>query len=289
MKEAAQGEPIQHEVFEKPFQVKPVFEVWETPENYRRFPSGADLPPTVKVWRIRTAEAEKGNPSEPLGVVSNCWGYDDSPDAEILTAGYNVGKENGGVGVGRHGNFLQWGFGALPSTMTDAGQKFFLNCICYIAKFDGKAPLIHRESGNRFEPVRLAMAMSYISDKKFFQSTFAPDLMEKYGSDWQGLMKFYQENYEWIYCDKTYQIDDDLKSLGIPSNRKPETLERLIALLADPQKGELARKLLGRYTVESFQTPEEWQAWLEKNRSRIYFSDVGGYKFRIVPEGYLVK
>ncbi len=68
------------------------------------------------------------------------WKPSDAPDAEILCIGYNTGKMNGAVAVGRHGNFLQWGFSAPPSKMTDAGRKFFLNSICYIAKFDGKTP-----------------------------------------------------------------------------------------------------------------------------------------------------
>lgn len=285
MQEAAQGEPIKHEVFEKPFKVEPVYEMWPTPDNYGRYPGGEKLPEKVKVWRIGPADSR----ARPYGTVSRSWGYNDSPDAEALTAGYNDGKENGAVGVGRHANFLQWGFGSPPSKMTDAGQKFFLNCICYISKFDGKAPLIRRESSDRFQPVRLAMAMSYIEEKSFFSGTFPPELMNKYGSDWRGLMKYYQDNYELIYRDKVFRIDRELESLGISSNRKVETLEKLIALLRDREKTTLAKKLLNRYTLESFQTPEEWQAWLAKSRDRIYFSDFGGFKFRVVPEGYLDK
>ncbi len=82
-------------------------------------------------------------------------------------------------------------------------------------------------------------------------------------------------------------IDSELKSLGIASNRKTETLEKLIEYLSDRDKEAIARKLLGRYTEEKFQTPEQWKKWLDANRDRIYFSDVGGYKFRIVPKGYL--
>ena len=54
-----------------------------------------------------------------------------------------IGKMNGAVAVGRHGNFLQWGFSAPPSKMTDAGQKLFVNCLYYIAtatKTSSKAP-----------------------------------------------------------------------------------------------------------------------------------------------------
>ena len=283
MSEAAHGEPEKHEVFERPFKVQPTYETRKTPSNYRRYPDGDKLPSTVKVWLVGNERKRQ----RPFGTVSRSWGYDDSPDAEVLTVGYNTGKENGAVGVGRHGNFLQWGFGSPPSKMTDAGRHFFLNCIVYITKFDGKAPLIQRKAGHRFQPLRLAMAMSYIEDKKFFSGTFPSDLTKRYGNDWKGLMGHYRENYEYIYRDGPYRIDEELKALNILSNREIETLERLVTILEDKDKPQIARKLLKRYTLESFQSPDEWRAWLAKHHGRIYFSDVGGYKFRVIPEGYL--
>jgi len=76
----------------------------------------------------------------PYGAVARPLEPKDAPDAEVLAAGYNVGKMNGAVAVGRDGNFLQWGFSAPPSQMTEAGRTFFLNCICYIVRFEGKPP-----------------------------------------------------------------------------------------------------------------------------------------------------
>jgi len=242
----------------------------------------------VKVWRVQKTTDKPGGMTRPYGAVSRSWGFNDSPDAEILVAGYNRGKESGAVAVGRHGNFLQWGFSAPPSKMTDAGRKFFLNCICYITRFDGKAPLVRRKSSDRFSGVRLIKGAIKNPQQSFYAGLFPPELMEKYQDDADGMFGYYMENYELIYRDgNTYRIDTELKSLGIESNRKVETLKGLIGLLRDGKKSALARKLLNRYTVESFEGPEEWEAWLTKNRDRIYFSDVGGYKFRVVPQGYL--
>lgn len=64
-------------------------------------------------------------------------------------------------------------------------------------------------------------------------------------------------------------------------------LEKVVALLEDKEKSVIGRKLVGRYTVESFETADGWQAWPGKSRDGIYFSDVGGCRFRVVPEGYL--
>ena len=140
MSDAAQGELPRHEIFSKPFKVEPVYEEWETPKNYRRYPGGDALPNHLKVWRVQQLRGKEDRMVPPYGAVSRAWKTSDSPDAEVLVEGYNTGKMDGAVAVGRHGNFLQWGFSAAPSKMTDAGRAFFLNSICYIAKFNGKTP-----------------------------------------------------------------------------------------------------------------------------------------------------
>ena len=280
MGDAAQGEPRTHVVFERPFRVEPVYEYWKTPGNYREYPGGDKLPDKMKVWRIQNTGKDNG------GVVARSWGFNDSPDAEVLTPGFNDGKENGAVGVGRHGNFLQWGFSAPPSQMTEAGRRFFLNCVCYIHQFDGKGPLVRQIRNDRMQTVLLALLVDKITDKNFLQSIFPSQLLKEYGRDPKGLAKYYQDNFERIYWDRVYLVDVELGQLGIESNRKVGSLQRIIALLRDRNTAVTARLLLERYTEESFKTPGEWHAWFTRNRERIYFSDVGGYKFRVVPGGY---
>jgi len=284
MGDAAHAESLEHEVFQKPFQVEPEFEYRKTPPNYHSRHLGEDkLPDKMKVWRVQNIGKRSGS------VVARAYGFTDSPDTEVLIKGFNLGKEYGAVGVGRHGNFLQWGYSAPPSKMTKAGRKFFLNCICYISRFDGKAPLIRRASSHRLNALGLAAVINRISgDKKeFFTRTFPPELWGKYGSDPDGLVQYYRENLEFVYRDKVFRIDRELKLLGIDSNRSLDTLGRLIGLLQDETHADTARNLLGRYTNQSFESAEEWQSWFDSKRDRIYFSDVGGYKFLVVPEGYL--
>ena len=132
MGDAAHFELLEHEVFQKPFKVEPVSEMWNTPRNYRRYPGGKKLPDKMKVWRVQQTGMDYG------GAVSRAKNFDDSPDNEILAMGYNTNKEYGAPGVARHGNFLQWGYSAPPSKMTEPGRKFFLNCINYIRKFNGE-------------------------------------------------------------------------------------------------------------------------------------------------------
>jgi hypothetical protein len=289
MTDAAHAESLDHEVYSEPFKVETRFETIKTPVNYRKYPEGDKLPNRMKVWRVQDTGKRIG------GVVAQPYGFTDSPDAEVLAVGVNTGKQYGGVGVGRHSNILMWGYSASPSKMTDAGRKLFLNCICYIHPFDGKGPLIRRISPHRLNTLRLAPGAerSWQRRKRENDKRSRPyipdDITEKFIGDPNGLVKYYKDNIEFIYKDRQFRVDSELKSLGLHSNREVATLERLISLLKDASHAEIARRLLARYTSESFSQPEQWQLWFDENKDRIYFTDVGGYKFLVIPPGYLDK
>jgi len=284
MGDAAHAESLNHEVYRTPFAIEPSFESWKTPDNYQRNHLGVDkLLDQMKVWRVQQTGKNVG------GVVAYSRGFTDSPDAEVLAQGFNVGKEYGAVGIGRQGNFLQWGYSAPPSQMTEPGRKLFLNCIHYIHRFDGKAPLVRRRASPRIDAVRLGAIINKINgdQEKFFVGQFPEELYGKYGQDPDGLVKYYRENLEWVYRDRVFKVDEELKGLGLDSNRKIESLQRLIELLDDPQHAATAKQLLTRYTDRSFETGQQGRQWLAESKDRIYFTDVGGYKFKVVPEGYL--
>ena len=285
MGDAAHVESLQREVYRTPFVVEPPVESWKTPNNYQsNFPGPGKLPDTMKVWLVQKTDKAFGS------VVARGTGFTDSPDAEILALGFNTAKSFGDVGIGRQGNFLQWGYSAPPSQMTESGRKLFLNCIAYIHRFDGKAPLVRRQSSSRIDAVRIAAFINRISgeQKKFFLGQYPEKLYEKYGHDPNGLMQYYRENLEWVYRDRVFEVDEELKGLGIDSNRKIESLQRLIELLDDAQRAATAKKLLTRYADHSFETSQQGRQWLEENKDHIYFTDVGGYKFKVVPQEYLV-
>ncbi len=283
MGDAAHGRPPRHEVFEKPFSVVPEYETWDTPTSYRRYPGGDRLSDKMEVWRVQNSGWGSAQNSTN-GAVSRSYGFEDSPDAEILAPGYNTGKEFGAVGVGRHGNFLQWGFSAPPSKMTQAGKNFFLNCIVYINKFDGKKPLVRVRGGERTSAIMIAGLAGGKLSPSFLQQTLG-GVYEKHKKNPDTLLAYFKDNKEYIYMDRTYKVDEELKALGIRSNRRLGSLEKLIELLKTPKPGE-ARILLRRYTTESFTTYDAWKKWFDENLDRIYFSDVGGYKFLVEPEGY---
>ena len=288
MGDGAHVGPTTHVIFNQPYKVRPESESIEPPENYRdrHLPVEPNLPDKINVWYVQRSGKEYG------GVVSHAYGFTDSPDAEALVLGLNRGKEFGAIGIGRHGNFLQWGYSAPPSQMTDSGKKLFINCICYIAKFNGKLPLVRRQGSPREDALSLGAVADRIKDEKFFPQTFGAELSDDYKNNPDKIVQYYVENFELVYrqfsnLEGGYRVDKELKSLGISSNRKIATLEKLIELLDDPEKSQAAKTALARYSDLSFETPEQWRQWLQQNRDRIFFSDFGGYKFFVTPEGYL--
>ena len=88
----------------------------------------------MQVWDVQ----DTGNNVGKAGAVSMIIDKN-SPNAESILLGFAPGKPYLATGIGRDRNFLQWGWSAPPSKMTPAGQDLFINCICYIKKFDGGA------------------------------------------------------------------------------------------------------------------------------------------------------
>ena len=164
MGDAAHVGSHKHTVFNKPFKVEPKVETWDTPGNYRSFPGGDKLPDKMDVWKVQDSGKSFG------GVVSRSYGFGDSPDAEIIVKGFNTGKEYGAVGIGRHGNVLQWGYSAEPSLMTTAGRNLFVNCIHYMKSFDGKVRLVRSQGYPRENAVRLAALITQIKRKDRYTS-----------------------------------------------------------------------------------------------------------------------
>ncbi len=220
------------------------------------------------------------------------YGYEDSPDAEIILAGMNRGKESGAVGVGRHGNFLQWGYSAAPDRLTEPARNLLINCICYINKYDQMPPLLGRRSSPRMNAVRMAglLDANFTNGNKWVLNSFRPGLAAKYKGRADQFVAFLQVNLELMYRQNNrFLIDEDLKTLGIASNRRIEMLDKLSELLEKPDTAAAARRVLDRYMEQDGLSSKALRKWVNANRKRIFFSDWGGYKFRVIPEGYLAR
>jgi hypothetical protein len=115
------------------------------------------------------------------------------------------------------------------------------------------------------------------------------DLRERFGADSDQYLAYYRQNLEFLRPaaadSHRFVVDEEAKAVG-PSNRKVDLLDRCVTMLERKDQPELATRLLQRYTQETFETAQQWREWLEKNRDRLFFSDVGGYKFFVAPANH---
>ncbi len=77
-------------------------------------------------------------------------------------------------------------------------------------------------------------------------------------------------------------VDEELRAFGV-ANHDPALLDRAVGALraGDGERAQLARTLLQRYTDERFATAAEWAAWLDENRDRLFFTEIGGFKWLV--------
>lgn len=239
----------------------------------------------MKVCRIQDTNNQVGK----AGAVATGV-YPEYPgEAETIMLGFAPGKSYDSVGIGRQGNFMYWGWSAEPSKMTPAGRKLFLNCISYIHKYDRKPfTRIPRQAITRDQD--LVRMLGIIEQRpqykeRYMTRYFPPEIASQYTNDVAGMRKLYEENIELVYtANGKFTIDTELKSLGIDSNRKAETLKSLIELLADESKKAIAIKCLNRYTKQNFKSARDWNQWYDENSERLIFSDRGGYCFYKIPD-----
>jgi hypothetical protein len=112
------------------------------------------------------------------------------------------------------------------------------------------------------------------------------ELKEKFGKDWAAYEKYYKENMDYFYGleGEWYKsaVDEDAKALGIP-NSSIKLLDKAVKMLKKGEKVDMAKRILKRYTKESFESATEWAKWFKKNRKNLYFSEGDCYKWIVLP------
>ena len=296
---------LDHPIFHTP--LEPVIELEEipTPDRYGHWE--ANLPETLAAWKVQSGELGK---TVDYGLVSTPYGFEDSPDAEVISSGVNS-KSPRSVALGRQGNWFLWGFAGDPTQMTDSAQQVFLNSLVWMQQFDGAAPL--RSAGDR-KPhrdmafVHVQFLRSYAGDTNmasYFRGQFPPELFEQTGGDPDALETYYRQNLEWLRPttqkverevpkpDGTTQIHeydrdvlaaDPILAAARVSNRTPAFFQHVLAGFAanasDPEMLELAERYL---PADAPREVDALRSWLEQCGDRLYFSDVFGYRWFVAP------
>jgi hypothetical protein len=326
----------QHAIFQGPFKVKMTMEDRPTPEHAKEYEMimGRKVPETVPMWRVQT----KGYMTDRgfrVGMVARPWGFEDSPDAEIISGGV-CAKGLDAVALGRHGNFFGWGFAASPGYMTDEANTVLANAICYIAKFDGQGVITrkyddrvankddlkiqkyaasvaayeHNLKGNRqhtemmqrtakeaaakkekgekisrFEEIAIGYKPAPEQTREQWMRSRFRDLYARFGNDEKAYHRYYDENYDYFYpgdgrASGGLKVDEDAKALGI-ANTDHRILAKCISDWERGENVERARRVLERYTMLDFASAREWRSWYDQNKSRLFFTQSGGWVFMV--------
>lgn len=320
-----------HAIFNTPNKVKMTMVNKPTPSSFFNGHQGAKTPKSMPMWQV-----VKGNlPSNEkylIGMVSHGEGFEDSPDAEMISGGVCL-KNAEAVALGRQGNYFMWGFSGSPDYMTDEAKDVFVNTVCYIKKYDympaivkkvqietrsGIDEKIYRISRDLYDKAivsrkegneRLLKAQKELRDKKaagedigkgnemflkmpvtnamesfedYLKTQAGEALFAKFGTNTKLYHQYFRNNYEYFYPAGTYglQLDEDALKLK-KSNRKLEILAQCISMLEKKQDETLAQRVLTRYTTENFGTAAEWKNWFNTNKSQLFFTEAGGFKFMI--------
>ena len=324
----------EHPIFHGPFKTELTLEMRPTPEDAFHYAYFSDepIPDSILMWRVQT-KGYKTDEGFPVGMVSRPWGYTDSPDAEYISSGV-CAKTLDAVAIGRHGNFLTWGFAASPAYMTEEAKAVFANAICYIAQFKGKGMLV-RKYNDRIATREYIKELTYLAtmepyeervrwaeeanaegvkkqaearakkargekltneDKYYlnfkpqkpmtlgqYLQRYEKEAYEILGEDLGAYPKYYSENRDYFYGGKgsyVLTVDEDCKAWGIPNNDK-RLLEKAISCLEKGEETERAQRILDRYTMCTFETPEEWRTWYDTYQKKIFFTESGGWVFMI--------
>ncbi len=122
------------------------------------------------------------------------------------------------------------------------------------------------------KPGRFAPVKRYVDDEAWSEIQ----------DDEAAIRRYFAERLPFMHNVGRYQlgVDEELRDFGV-GNADIALLDRAVAALQSGERADLARKLLERYTDERFETAGEWAAWLGANRERLFFTEVGGYKWLV--------
>jgi hypothetical protein len=219
--------------------------------------------------------------------------HEQAPELEVLCGGINSKTPRAGA-IWRQGNLLHFGFECSPAKMNETGQALLINSIAYIARFTEDRPIVRTPcvfvQGTRlFDRDAIARRLEESdADLSALQYYIAKQTYEALkGKSRAEMQEWFKQTRDYLHADATgpLTVDADAQSFKVP----PATIrfiEETSSALSDPGRAVLARRLLNRYAPDGpgkDATRELWESWLSKNRTCLFFSDTGGYRWYVDP------
>ncbi|MCQ2220686.1 MAG: protein-disulfide reductase DsbD N-terminal domain-containing protein [Prevotella sp.] len=172
-----------HDIFKGPFKVTIKTKKEKVPENYFEYQRiyKVECPEQLDMWEVHTYPNNDVRSGYRIGMVSRPGGYLDSPETEVISSGV-CAKGRNSVAIGRHANYLHWGFSASPKYLTESGKAAFANAIVYISKFNGQHPIARKLNENIPTRDEMVARADYLTtqecvdemnelDRQFYQMT----------------------------------------------------------------------------------------------------------------------
>jgi hypothetical protein len=219
-----------------------------------------------------------------------------APELEVCCGGINSKNPKAGA-IWRQGNLLHFGFEQSPAEMNETGQSLLVNAIAYISRFTEDRPIIQTPSafapeGNRIfdRDVIGRLVQNKSRDLKDYLKWIASDDLYKVlkGKSRDELGEWFRENRPWIGLGEKggLMLDEEARDFGT-SPVEPAFFDKALRALGETgDRGDLARKLLGRYAPDGpgeKAARREWTAWHAENRAYLFFTDTGGYRWYVDP------
>lgn len=285
----AHGMRLEHPIFKGPLAVDITLEEVDTPDNYAEWPEGRDGPEKTAVWTVQVPKF----PEVDAGIVSDPYGFEDSPDSEWISSGINS-KGPRAMALGRQGNLFLWGFTGEPAQLTESGRRVLVNAIAYMKGFDGAPVLVAADARGRLGQARewaqvyVGYARAYAGDEKqeeWIQDLFSSGVKKSTEMDPDRLDAYFRDNLEFLHPGEgqKFECDEDCRTLG-EGNRSPRFVPALIARWKAAPADALSARLAQRYVPAAAATDAAaLEAWYRASEGRLFFSDRAGFRWLAAP------
>lgn len=117
---------------------------------------------------------------------------------------------------------------------------------------------------------------------------FLIDKMGEYHQEFKGdvnkFHKYLRSNMDYLFLlrdvNEKFIVDEDAKKLKI-ANNNIAILDKAISMLEKGKDPELAKRILDRYTLCTFEKTNEWREWFDTYKDKLFFTESGGWYFMV--------
>jgi hypothetical protein len=218
--------------------------------------------------------------------------FKDAPEVEYFCGGLNV-KHPTAAGLWRQGNLLHFGFEQSPAELNEIGRALLLNSIAYISQFTEDRPIAQTPSvfAGPYPRARRSVAnvisneYANLTDLQYYLAPAALAVVKR--MDRHACQAWFDQNGGYLHAieDGKLDVDKEAKDFGTPFDQLA-FFERAIAAMGEAGgAADRAQRLLKRYAPDGpvNGSVQAWESWFKENRSFLFFSDPGGYRWYVDP------